>query len=101
MSANATTPLLQTYLTLQAQIDELQAKRDKLKEQLLEQLPSEPVTHEGFTFSKAMRTTYTHTDAIKTQEIALKEAKKVEIDQGLATAKQVEFLTVRKAKRNG
>lgn len=87
---------LEQYITLQAQIDALSAQRDELKAKLLEQLPNKTTVHNGYTFSKAVRTTYTHTKAIKAQEKSLKKAKQFEIETGLATAKETEFLTVRK-----
>ena len=91
--------LLEHYLTLQAQIDALQAQRDEMRDEIFELLSDVPVTHSGFTFSKAKRVSYTHPQAVKVQEKALKEAKKLEIEQGIATAtKETEFLTVRKAK---
>ena len=92
--------LLEQYLKVQEQLETLQAKREALRATLLESLPREGAHYSGHSFIRAVRTTYTHTAAVRTQEKALKAAKQFEISQGLAVVdKATEYLMVRRLGR--
>lgn len=80
-----TTNTYQEYAELNAQIKELESKRDVLKDSILGDLVSSnaQTLKTGFgTFSIVERRTYVYSSKVKEQEVALKAMKRAEEESG-------------------
>jgi len=83
------------YATVCQQIKELEAKKDELNPRLLAYLGSigDNTLQTGVgTFTVGSRKTYEYSAAIKERELTLKEAKKVEVEAGVAKSTETQFV---------
>lgn len=86
---------LQTYAKLQAQIKELEGKRDSLKVDILVAFEKDGIEKQETTFGTftvAHKTTYKYSDKIVSLTEKLKIAKVKEEEKGIATPSTSEYI---------
>ncbi|MCS7013564.1 MAG: hypothetical protein RMI34_09975 [Chloroherpetonaceae bacterium] len=93
--------LLRRYLSLRAQLSELEEELEKLKPAVFDivdeekRTNGEPVVLDGFKFELHYRRTYTHSAAVEALKEQLSALKKQEEQSGIATLKsQTGFVRV-------
>lgn len=86
---------LQAYAKLQAQIKELEGKRDGMKVTILEAFDKDGIEKQETTFgtfTRAHKTTYKYSDKVNALAEKVKLAKIVEEEKGIAKSSTSEYL---------
>ncbi len=88
-------PQLKEYAKLQAQIKELEGKRDQVKVEIIEGFHKEGIDKVESDFGRftiANRTSYTYSEKVKTLETKVKLQKIKEEETGVAEPRVTEYL---------
>lgn len=90
------TPTIYTnYADIQHQIDVLEEKKELLRKEIAEQLKDEGETFNFGTFFWTKKKKYTYSPEVVGLEAKIKETKKREEENGVATVEEVKQLTIK------